>query len=355
MNDALPTSLEGKLPHYASALARLTRTLALRQATHPAAEYGLRVLGNAARPFEQPLTLTLESRHGPITVVADATRHAALQSIALDSEPRRAAALANMWLAAWLSRLDTGDGTAPSIKSISIDAHPSDVQGLHLALDAVGIETTLAVAHLPEALAADLERAWTREPAHAPLDALGDIVVPVAIRLRSRLCSPALLASLGRNDVLLGWRPGLPFSEGGSIDHASLRIGVPRGRQLHARVRVDTYTVTLETAVTLAPAAQPDTFDPLADASAELAVEPLVPVDAIDLPVHVELIGVNLSIAQIGSLQSGYVLDLPLPLADAAVRLVAYGQTLAFGKLVAIGDNLGVQIHRMAASDERQS
>ena len=184
---------------------------------------------------------------------------------------------------------------------------------------------------------------------------MSDIALPVAIRLRSRLCSLSTLASLNRHDVLLGWQPGLPFVEGRTIEQASLRIGSPRGRQLRAGVRVDTHTVTLETPVTLATAAQPDDFDPLAGASSDPATEPLVPVSAIDLPVHVELFSVNLSLAQIGSLEPGYVLDLPLPLADAAVRLVSYGQTLAFGKLVAVGENLGVQIQRMAASDERQS
>ena len=101
---------------------------------------------------------------------------------------------------------------------------------------------------------------------------------------------------------------------------------------------------------------QSDDLNPHATASsAGLDHEPIVEVTAMDLPVHIELLTVNLSVAQLSALQPGYVLDLPLPLVDAPVRLVAYGQTLALGKLVAIGENLGVQIHRMAASNERQS
>lgn len=357
MNDAASTSLEGKLPHYPESLARLTRALALRHSTNPAAAHELRLRGIAPRAFEKPLTLTLESPHGDIAIVLDAAEHAALQSIALDSEPKRASALAGMFLADSLARFDTGDGALPSVKSIALGAHTSDVSGLHLTLGVGGMHTKLAVGELPDALAAEFERAWTRPSPSMPipLDAVNDIAVPVAIRLRSRLCSLATLASLNRHDVLLGWQPGLPFVEGGAIEHASLRIGAPRGRQLRAGVRVDAHTVTLETSVTLATAAQPDDFDPLAGASSDPATEPLVPVSSIDLPVHVELFSVNLSLAQIGSLEPGYVLDLPLPLADAAVRLVSYGQTVAFGKLVAVGENLGVQIQRMAASDERQS
>lgn len=355
MNDAVSTSLEGKLPHYRESLARLTRALALRHSTHPAAEHDLRVRGIEPSAFEQPLTLTLDSTYGEIAIVLDAAEHAALHSIALDSEPKRASALAGMFLADSLARFDTGDGTIPSIKSITLGSHASDVSGLHLTLAAGGMHTKLAVGDLPNELAAEFERAWTRSPRATPLDALSDIALPVAIRLRSRLCSLSTLASLNRHDVLLGWQPGLPFVEGSAIEQASLRIGAPRGRQLRAGVRVDAHTVTLETPVTLATAAQPDDFDPLAGASSDPATEPLVPVSSIDLPVHVELFSVNLSLAQIGSLEPGYVLDLPLPLADAAVRLVSYGQTVAFGQLVAVGENLGVQIHRMAASDERQS
>lgn len=355
MNDALPTLLEGKLPRYTSALAQLTRALALSHSAHPAAQLGLRVRGFEASAFEAPLTLTLDSAHGPISVVADAAEHSALLSIALDSEPKRASALANMWLSEWLARLDAGDGITPSVKSIALGAHAADVHGLQLSVDAGGGHVKLAVVDLPAALADDYERAWARPCAQVPHDTVNDIVVPAAIRLRSRLCSPATLASLRRHDVLLGWQPGHPYIEGGAIEQASLRVGAPRGRQLRAGVRVDPHTVTLETPVTLATAAQPDDFDPLAGASIDPSSEPLVPVGSIELPVHVELLSVNLSVAQLGSLQPGYVLDLPLPLADSAVRLVSYGQTLAFGKLVAVGDNLGVQINRMAASDERQS
>lgn len=355
MNAALPTSLEGKLPRYSDALATLTRALAPRHSTHPAAQYGLRLRGIEPSTFEAPLTLTFDSMHGPISVVADASEHSALLSIALDSEPKRASALANMWLADQLARLDTGNGPTPSVKSIALGKHAAEVHGLQLAIDGGASDIKLAIVDLPEALADDYERAWARLPAHVPLDAVNDIVVPGAIRLRSRLCSPATLASLRRHDVLLGWQPGRTYTEGGAIEQASLRVGAPRGRQLCAGVRVDTHTVTLETSVTLATAAQPDDFDPLAGASGDPTSEQLVPVGSVELPVHLELLSVNLSVAQLGSLQPGYVLDLPLPLADAAVRLVSYGQTLAFGKLVAVGENLGVQINRMAASDERQS
>jgi len=355
MNDALPSSLEGKLPRYPSALAQLTRALALSYAAHPAAQQDLRLRGFEARAFDMPLTLTCDSTHGPISVIADAAEHYALRSIALDNEPKRASALANMWLADHLARFDTGDGLTPSVKSISLGAPAADVHGLQLSINAGGAQIKLAVIDLPAALAHQYERAWAHAPSQVPFDAVHDIVVPAAIRLRSRLCSPTTLSSLRRHDVLLGWQPSHAYTEGSAIEQASLRVGAPRGRRLQAGVRVDTHTVTLETPVTLATAAQPDDFDPLAGAPIGPSSEPLVPIGSIELPVHVELLSVNLSVGQLGSLQPGYVLDLPLPLADAAVRLVSYGQTLAFGKLVAVGENLGVQIHRMAASDERQS
>ena len=130
MSDAVSTSLEGKLPHYSQSLARLTRALALRHSTHPAAEHGLRLRGIEPCAFEQPLTLTLDSAHGEIAIVLDAAEHAALQSIALDSEPKRASALAGMFLADTLARFDTNDGTIPSVKSIALGAHAANVAGV---------------------------------------------------------------------------------------------------------------------------------------------------------------------------------------------------------------------------------
>ena len=53
----------------------------------------------------------------------------------------------------------------------------------------------------------------------------------------------------------------------------------------------------------------------------------------------------------IAAMAPGHVIALDVPLADAPVRLVCQGQRIGLGRLIAIGDRLGVQIERI--SDER--
>jgi type III secretion protein Q len=354
VHDVSPSTLDGRLPRYAPALAHLCRAFGDAHADQPGLAYGLRARGIAPVRFGRPLTLQLDCAHGPLTLVADADDYPALQTIALDTEPKRAAALANMWLAEILARFRTETAGTLTVRSISLAEHATGVEGLTLHFAVDGIDRTCVVVEVPEALAADYERIWTRHRHAVVPGALDDIVVRGVLRLRSRQCSPALLGSLRRNDVLLGWLPAAPFIVGRPFEHATLRFGAARGRLLCAGVRIDGQAVTLETPVNSLNDAQSDD-SPHAGESASLGSEPIVEVAAMDLPVHIELLTVNLSVAQLSALQPGYVLDLPLPLMDAPVRLVAYGQTVALGKLVAVGENLGVQIHRMAASDERQS
>ena len=354
MFEARPTSLNGKLPCYPSELAQLTRALGVRGAPHPGAEHDLRLHGMGDVRGEQNATMIVDTAHGPVTLVIDVADHTMLQTIAHDGDPTRAAALANLWLGGLLAQFDTGHLAAPAIRSFDMARNVGTRHGLLFSFIAGGIECRCAALELPAALAAEFERRWAHPGANVNLDTLDGLTLACAIRLRSRGCTPEMLASLQRNDILLGWQPSFPYAPGKPLRGAMLRIGAPRGRQLCAAVRVDTNTVTLETPVTLATA-QPDDFDPLEGASNQPLAESPVPIQSMEMPVHVELFSVNLCIAQVSALQPGYVLDLPLPLDDATVRLVSYGQTLAFGKLVAVGENLGVQIERMAASDERQS
>jgi type III secretion protein Q len=354
MFEARPTSLNGKLPCYPSELAQLTRALGVHGSSHPGAMHDLRLHGMGDMRGEQSATMIVDTAHGPVTLVIDVADHTMLQTIAHDSDPVRAAALANLWLGGLLAAFESGHAAAPVVRSFEVARNQGTRHGLLLSFLAAGIECRCTVLELPAALAADFERRWGQPGANPNLDTLDGLTLACAIRLRSRRCTPEMLASLQRHDILLGWQPTLPYAPGEPLVGATLRIGAPRGRQLCAAVRVDTNTVTLETPVTLATA-QPDDFDPLEGASNHPLAESPVPIAAMEMPVHVELFSVNLGIAQVSALQPGYVLDLPLPLDDATVRLVSYGQTLAFGRLVAVGENLGVQIERMAASDERQS
>ncbi|WP_118182914.1 type III secretion system cytoplasmic ring protein SctQ [Paraburkholderia phosphatilytica] len=355
LNEASPSALEGRLPSCTIALARLTRALCDARAAHPGVEYGLRTRGIGSAVFAHSLAFALECDHGALTVVADADDFPALHTIALDTEKARAAALANMWLSGLLARLRTSRGGTPMVKAVSLAENVGAIPGVPLRFAVDGVDRTGLVVELPAALADEYAREWLGANRARATHALDDLAVPGVVRLRSRRCSPALLASLKRHDVLIGWQPSASFAEGAPLEHATLRFGAARGRQVCVGVRIDTHFVTLETPVSSVNDAQFDDFNPHEAAAAQFTGEAVAEVAAMDLPVHIELLTVNLSVAQLSALQPGYVVDLPLPLQDATVRLVSYGQTIALGKLVAVGDNLGMQIERMAASDERQS
>ncbi|VWC38453.1 type III secretion protein [Burkholderia ubonensis] len=171
-----------------------------------------------------------------------------------------------------------------------------------------------------------------------------------------------MLRSLRPGDVLLDLAPAaLGAARAGPL-HAWW--GARRATQWHATVLIEGTTMTMiET---------PDTADDLdepivagdlpagsaADSPADApdgdapgaAPEP-ADLGDVDLPVHVEIDTLSLSIAELAALRPGYVLELPLAARDVPVRLVAYGQAIGGGRLVAVGAHLGVRIDRMAGDD----
>lgn len=67
----------------------------------------------------------------------------------------------------------------------------------------------------------------------------------------------------------------------------------------------------------------------------------------LDLPIGIELSGPLLRLADIADLKAGDVLELPIPIEQAHVRLTVARQALGLGELVAIGGRLGVRILRL--------
>jgi len=74
-----------------------------------------------------------------------------------------------------------------------------------------------------------------------------------------------------------------------------------------------------------------------------------IAVEALEVPVHLEVAVMSLPLAELAALAPNHVLQLPVLLRDATVRLVCHGQTLGHGQLVAVGEHLGLQISAMSA------
>jgi type III secretion protein Q len=77
--------------------------------------------------------------------------------------------------------------------------------------------------------------------------------------------------------------------------------------------------------------------------------------DELELPVRFELDTVAMPLGELRSVQKGYVIELPTPLREATVRLVACGQTVAHAELVAVGERLGARITRMLLQETQET
>ena len=347
------TPLADRLRNYTPALASLARAVCdARGALHGTVRA---VPGRPARSGRAAL-LTIACGQGELHLHVDVDdgARAALEAIALEPEAACRAAVASLYLATPLAALARHGAAQPAVRELHFAAPFAATAGvLHLEYDHAGATAGVTVAGVSAALADTLaERIGPRGRGAALPDALATLALPTRLRLRSRHITPALLQTLRPGDVLLGWPAAPGYGPHATLDQATLLWGAANGHAIHARARIDSHNVILESR----PVMVNNDPDLSLRAATDVAAAP-APIDVsdVELPVHIEVVTVNLPIGQIAALQPGYILTLPVALADADIRLVAHGQTLAFGELVAIGDQLGLHIRRIANADERRA
>jgi len=330
--------LHTRLPTLTPALARLTRVLFARAAGALATHLACRIVPlEAGAAPARPACLHLASAHGGLRCLIDLHDHPALESAALAPADDERAALADALLQPCRDAL-----AQLGLPALAVTALPADADmgqsgvALQLCLDD-GTATTLVVTDIAPGLLDALEAALP------PVDMpgwLGTLPLPGAAVLAARRCTPALLASLRAGDVLLGWRGGVAGYD--RLDRVTLRWGAAAGRHFSAAAAIDGAAVTLATSPNHCPEfPDMDHMD-----------HPVTDIAALELPVTLEIVTLAMPLQQIGALQPGQVLELPLALADARVRMVACGQTLGHGKLVVVGEQLGFQVSTMVNHDE---
>ncbi|OJA59594.1 type III secretion system cytoplasmic ring protein SctQ [Burkholderia ubonensis] len=373
---AAPRGIDAALPlpacsAFDAALARIVADarLAAWLARFPALS-GWRAATDERPRFERPGVLDLRWNGATARVAIDLAAFPALDVVAapaLDARGDASVSLRTALASALLAPLVAAFAAA-GLDGVTIGglraAPPAALDAtrcvLSFALDGAPLRCALLDASMPwlDALAARLR--GERLP-----DAAGQLArvrLPGRVRLGSRRLPLAVLRSLRPGDVLLDLAPAaLGAARAGPL-HAWW--GARRATQWHATVLIEGTTMTMiET---------PDTADDLdepivagdlpadspADSPADApdddapgaAPEP-ADLGDVDLPVHVEIDTLSLSIAELAALRPGYVLELPLAARDVPVRLVAYGQAIGGGRLVAVGAHLGVRIDRMAGDD----
>ncbi|OJB46711.1 type III secretion protein [Burkholderia ubonensis] len=373
---AAPRGIDAALPlpacsAFDAALARIVADarLAAWLARFPALS-GWRAATDERPRFERPGVLDLRWLGATARIAIDLAAFPALDVVAapaLDARGDASVSLRTALASALLAPLVAAFAAA-GLDGVTIGglraAPPAALDAtrcvLSFALDGAPLRCALLDASMPwlDALAARLR--GERLP-----DAAGQLArvrLPGRVRLGSRRLPLAVLRSLRPGDVLLDLAPAaLGAARAGPL-HAWW--GARRATQWHATVLIEGTTMTMietpDTADDLdepivagdLPAGSPaDTSADAPDDDAPGAAPEPADLGDVDLPVHVEIDTLSLSIAELAALRPGYVLELPLAARDVPVRLVAYGQAIGGGRLVAVGAHLGVRIDRMAGDD----
>ncbi|SMF99954.1 type III secretion system cytoplasmic ring protein SctQ [Burkholderia singularis] len=121
---------------------------------------------------------------------------------------------------------------------------------------------------------------------------------------------------------------------------ATAAWGAPRCVRLCAAVEFDRQSLVLIKEPVMSDASESDLTG---------SADELIHIGELEVPVQFEVDIVKLSLTQLASLRSGYVIELETSVDKAQLRLVAHGQTIGYGEMVTVGEHLGVRILRMAS------
>lgn len=142
------------------------------------------------------------------------------------------------------------------------------------------------------------------------------------------------------------------FDAKGSALRVVARVGGANGRRLVA--------IAEGQRITLQPMKGRDmNRDPHPDATAtgeddafdDNTAPTLDRLDALEVTLRFEVGELSVSLGELKALRPGHVFELPQPLNRSMVRILAHGNVLGKGQLVAVGDRLGVRVSEFAATD----
>jgi len=158
-----------------------------------------------------------------------------------------------------------------------------------------------------------------------------------AIRLRE-------VGSIQAGDIVSieDWRAA------GSAVVVAAELGGPAGRRIVALAEGSRITVQQSRDSTMnrnsdTPPAAADTQD-----TAGLPIDRL---DALEVTLRFEVGDLQLSLGELKNIRAGHVFELGQPLNRSPVRILAHGNLLGKGYLVAVGDRLGVRVSEFAPSE----
>ncbi|EJL73483.1 type III secretion system apparatus protein YscQ/HrcQ [Variovorax sp. CF313] len=181
-------------------------------------------------------------------------------------------------------------------------------------------------------------------PLHAvrTTEAFDTLRLPVSFQLGSTPIQLREISSIRPGDIVSieQWS-----SSGGGIV-VTAALGGPAGLFLSAVAEGSRITVQQSRD----SAMKPDTpTDPAA--AADYANLPIDRLDALEVTLRFEVGDLSLSLGELRSIRAGHVFDLAEPLNRSPVRILAHGNVLGKGYLVAVGDRLGVRVSEFAPGE----
>lgn len=311
-----------------------------------------------AMAFDTPGRIVLAHVAGTLAIEIDLRLYPALRiaAQARGAQPLRQAVTAAL-LAPLAEALSAAGCGAWRVQSLETGAHrPDDADCLaaRVSVTFAGHRHEARLHAHPAMLALFARRiaetaALTPEHTHAAAWR-----VPGRIAIGARRIAIGALEKLRPGDVLLRTMPAATeraLAEGRAFD-VRAAWGTAGLVRLAARAQLHESTLAITETPTMTDEAQQADYDaaPSADFSREMQGEP-IEIGELDLPVQFELDSVALPLAQLSSLRPGYVIELDTPVTDAQIRLVAHGQTIGYGELIAVAEHLGIRIVSMAHGD----
>lgn len=159
--------------------------------------------------------------------------------------------------------------------------------------------------------------------------------VACRIRLVRKTFRAADLGSVGAGDVLL---TGLSAAASAPL-HCHLSFGMGASMETTAQLDIDSHQATLDAAPQAGSAPLPENDLP---EGSEIGT-----IGQLSIPVAFEIDSARVRLDDLAAFGPGSVITLDTPVRDAAVRLVCHDQVVGIGRLIVIGEQLGVRIERM--------
>jgi type III secretion protein Q len=181
-------------------------------------------------------------------------------------------------------------------------------------------------------------------PRHAvrTSEAFHALRLPVSFRLGSTPIQLREISSIRPGDIV-----GIEqWSSSGAAIVVTAELGGPSGLHLSAVAEGSRITVQQSRDSAMKPDTPADPA-PAAD-NVNLPIDRL---DALEVTLRFEVGDLSLSLGELKSIRAGHVFDLAQPLNRSPVRILAHGNVLGKGYLVAVGDRLGVRVSEFAPGE----